>query len=297
MTNTLDDQDIQIFTKSGKHIVGTQISPLLDETWSVWGINSLTQMNSKLILEENGFDSTATYDSTSLNMGSISGNEFNNPSTFSTTYNDMTISYSGDSDRATPTPNFNDRTLDDPGEDPKEIVTIDDVTEDLLIFVTGSGDINDAFEFTVTGSWDFMPEKQTDVKILTDTRPTDSSSFVTIDKTVVDTATLSINSLDLSSQSNAQTAITSIQSAIDTISQHRAYYGAIINRMETTRESVTNHGFQTTQSRSRIEDVDFASETAQLTRAQILKQAAMSMVGHVKTSQQQVLALLNAGLN
>jgi flagellin len=296
--------DIEIFTRDGKHLSGTHLfggAGSVDIAWRATygnifhGADILGTIKDNVLKEEYGFKSTATYDQSNLNRGEQSGDFtiYHDPATHATTENGMIIKYTGDSDQNSS--GYNNSFVQSlAGEVSKQEITIDNVTEELIVFILKPTDPTPT-DYDITVSWDSMPS-DSDMKILTDTRPTGDSSFVTIDKTAVDTSTLSIDSLDLTTQSGAQSAITSIQSAMDTISQHRAYYGAVINRMETTRQSVTDYSFSTTQSRSRLEDTDFAKETATLTRSQILKQAATSMLGHVKTNQQQVLALLNTGV-
>jgi flagellin len=97
---------------------------------------------------------------------------------------------------------------------------------------------------------------------------------------------------DLTSVANANTAMTNIDTALDTINSERATYGAGQNRFEavisTLQVSVENQ----TAARSRIMDADFAAETANLSRAQILQQAGTAMIAQANQMPAQVLQLL-----
>ena len=82
--------------------------------------------------------------------------------------------------------------------------------------------------------------------------------------------------------------------AIDKISQSRADLGAISNRLGNTMRNLTNIVSNTEASRSRIIDADFAKETTNLAKQQILSQAATAMLAQANASKQSVLTLLQA---
>ncbi len=90
----------------------------------------------------------------------------------------------------------------------------------------------------------------------------------------------------------ASAAITTIDSAIDTVSTNRATYGAVQNRFEAVISNLQNYVENLTAARSRIQDADFAQETANLTRNQILQQAGVAMLAQANTLPQTVLGLL-----
>jgi flagellin len=79
---------------------------------------------------------------------------------------------------------------------------------------------------------------------------------------------------------------------IDTANSARATYGAIQNRFEAVISNLQNYAENLTAARSRIEDADFAAETANLTRAQILQQAGVSILAQANTLPQAALTLL-----
>jgi len=94
------------------------------------------------------------------------------------------------------------------------------------------------------------------------------------------------------SSTNANTMITALDTAIDAINSERATYGAIQNRFEAVIANLQIGAEAQTAARSRIVDADFARETANLTRAQILQQAGTAMLAQANQAPQGVLALL-----
>jgi flagellin len=98
--------------------------------------------------------------------------------------------------------------------------------------------------------------------------------------------------VNVSAAANASAAIGNLSSAIDTINQTRATFGALQNRFEAVISNIQNFAENLTSARSRIQDADFASETARLTRAQILQQAGTSILAQANTLPQSALTLL-----
>ena len=101
-----------------------------------------------------------------------------------------------------------------------------------------------------------------------------------------------VSSIDIGSVSGANSAVQIIDSAIKTISSIRGDLGAIQTRFESTISNLQTTSENLSAARSRIQDADFAAETASLTRAQILQQAGISILAQANVSQQSVLALL-----
>ena len=101
-----------------------------------------------------------------------------------------------------------------------------------------------------------------------------------------------VNAQTVSTVATANLAILSFQSAIDTINGDRAILGAKLNRFESTVRNLENVRENITAARGRIQDADFAEETARLTRAQILQQAGIAMIAQANALPQTVLALL-----
>jgi flagellin len=90
----------------------------------------------------------------------------------------------------------------------------------------------------------------------------------------VDTATL-----DLSTAAGARTALTAMDTAIDTLNGYRSDYGSVQNRLDTASANLTTYSENVTASESRIRDADFASEAADLAKFQVLQQAGTAILG------------------
>ena len=105
-------------------------------------------------------------------------------------------------------------------------------------------------------------------------------------------------SLDKLSDVNVKTRQSSIDAlrvldrSLDRIHKERAKLGALMSRMEKAIDNLSNVALNTNASRGRIEDADFAKESARLTKAQILQQSAMAMIAQAGKAQQNVLSLL-----
>jgi flagellin len=102
----------------------------------------------------------------------------------------------------------------------------------------------------------------------------------------------SMAAVDLSTSANASAALSVIDSALSQINSSRADLGAVQNRFSSTISSLQVTSENLSASRSRIQDADFAAETAALSRAQVLQQAATAMVAQANQMPQQVLQLL-----
>ena len=107
------------------------------------------------------------------------------------------------------------------------------------------------------------------------------------------TASLSnVASVNISTASGAASAITAIDGAISKINAARAELGGLSNRLDSTIANLTNIKTNADVSRSNIEDADFAAETSNLAKQQILSQAATSMLAQANQSKQSIRALL-----
>jgi flagellin len=109
------------------------------------------------------------------------------------------------------------------------------------------------------------------------------------------TATLGVNTAvaDLSSAANSQTAISAIDTAIDSVNNSRATYGAAQNQLSSALRNLENYTENLVETESRIRDVDFASATADLTRNQIFQQAGIAILSQANSSPQAALSLLS----
>jgi len=101
-----------------------------------------------------------------------------------------------------------------------------------------------------------------------------------------------ISSIDISTAAGAQKAIESIDNALTTINDARGEMGAVANRLDFTVSNLSNVAESVSEARSRIEDADFAQESANLSRAQVLQQAGTAMLAQANAAPQQVLSLL-----
>ena len=98
--------------------------------------------------------------------------------------------------------------------------------------------------------------------------------------------------LAVDSLANATASLAVIDNAISKISSFRSSFGAVENRIDASLSNLTTLKVNTEAAQSRITDADFASETSSLTKAQILSQAATSMLAQANASKQNLLALL-----
>lgn len=103
---------------------------------------------------------------------------------------------------------------------------------------------------------------------------------------------VSLSGLSVNSVANATAAITSIDNALQTVNDTRATLGAYQNRFNSVVNNLQTTSENLSASRSRIVDADFAAETAQMTKAQILQQSGIAMLAQANSIPQNVLALL-----
>jgi flagellin len=134
---------------------------------------------------------------------------------------------------------------------------------------------------TTSGYITLDSEKSFAVDVTTSNAFSDASSSL---KKVAD--------LDVSTFSKATEALKTVDAALTLINGERAKFGALQARFESTISNLTTTSENLSASRSRIRDADFAQETANLTRAQILQQAGVSMLAQANALPQNVLALL-----
>lgn len=100
------------------------------------------------------------------------------------------------------------------------------------------------------------------------------------------------NAMDVTTFDAAQRTLSVVDSALMAINDQRARFGALQNRLESTISNLQSTSENLSASRSRIRDADFASETAAMTRSQILQQAGVAMLSQANALPNQVLSLL-----
>lgn len=110
--------------------------------------------------------------------------------------------------------------------------------------------------------------------------------------TLESSALVSVSSIDISSVAGSQSAIGIIDGALDLINVIRGELGAVQNRISSTISNLENISNNVSAARSRIQDADFAAETSELTRNQILQQAGTAMLAQANALPQNVLSLL-----
>jgi flagellin len=101
-----------------------------------------------------------------------------------------------------------------------------------------------------------------------------------------------IGAADLQNSSNAQVAIQSVDAAIASISTERGKLGAVSNRLGSTISNLDQVAVNLTASQGRIQDADFAQETGNLAKNQILQQAATAMIAQANVSKSSILSLI-----
>ena len=121
-----------------------------------------------------------------------------------------------------------------------------------------------------------------------------SNSRVTIELGNLTTSNLSVQTtdIDLTKASNAQTSITTIDSAIDSVNSIRASYGAVQNRLDSSIRNMSNYVESLSAAASQIMDADYAHETAEMTRLQVMQQAGVAALSQAKGINQSVVSLL-----
>ena len=119
-----------------------------------------------------------------------------------------------------------------------------------------------------------------------------NADSTTLDIFVANSTVATDNDVNLLSQTSAGSAITAVDAAIATVSSERANLGAVSNRMASTMANLDQIRVNLTASKGRIADADFAAETANLAKGQILQQAATAMLAQANASKQQVLTLI-----
>jgi len=101
-----------------------------------------------------------------------------------------------------------------------------------------------------------------------------------------------VDPISVLSAADAATALTKISTAIEQVASNRAGYGALSNRLEYTASNLMNVAEFTTQARSRIEDADFAAESARLSKAQVLQQTGTAMLAQANAASQLAVQLI-----
>jgi flagellin len=134
----------------------------------------------------------------------------------------------------------------------------------------------------------------TDTLGLTNDSFTDATTIDDIaSETAATSATLaSGEKISVLTAADAANSLTKITSAIESVAGNRSGYGALSNRLEYTVSNLMNVAEFTTSARSRIEDADFAAESARLAKAQVLQQTGTAMLAQANASSQLAIQLI-----
>lgn len=119
-----------------------------------------------------------------------------------------------------------------------------------------------------------------------------SNDQITVTGVDATSSGIGVASLSITTASGAQSALDALTTAINSVASLRGQFGAAQNRLESAIRSIQIAIENTSAAESRIRDVDVASETAELTKNQVLQQAGVSVLAQANTSTQAVLRLL-----
>ena len=127
---------------------------------------------------------------------------------------------------------------------------------------------------------------------LTGTNKGASASFVVDNVQVTRGIGADVAKTDISTFATATSALGVLDGAVASVNMKRAELGAVANRLEYASDNMSNVSMNARASRSRVEDADYATETTELARTQIIQQAGTAMLAQANQSQQSVLKLL-----
>ncbi len=235
--------DILIFNRKGELLAGNPMNQ-----WSYIPVGSEYS-------ESNGFLPGAVYDSHKVNGTGTFLNYVSSNYLYNFTVDGMNFGYTGS------TKDFNPNT-----RDPVEKLTIDYVTEDLVLVVAGIG------VFNFSASWTAMPTAGGGGVV----PPGDPNGDI----------------ISISTQELAQRALNRLDNAIVRKDQIRAHLGATQNRLENTVTNLNVQAESLQAAESRISDVDVATEMTTFVRNQVLTQSATSMLAQANAFPHMLLQLL-----
>ena len=120
----------------------------------------------------------------------------------------------------------------------------------------------------------------------------DNTQTVTVSIASISLASgLSLGGSSISSATDAMNYISTVDAALSTISTNRGNYAAAINRLDHAIANMQNVATNLSAAKGRVEDADFAAETSNLARVQVLQQASMAMLAQANASKQNILSL------
>jgi len=162
---------------------------------------------------------------------------------------------------------------------------------------SGGSSAGGTWSGTLTGFNTAAAVSNTDELVVTST--TDKADVTNLTTSGVTSNTITagvnattINAITINSASGANAAITALDKAITGVTAEQAKYGAYLSRLQYASDNISNVATNLDQSRSRIQDADYAVETTALARTQIIAQASTAMLAQANQVKQTVLALL-----
>jgi len=168
-----------------------------------------------------------------------------------------------------------------------------DAVDGLNFFkLSGSGENDSAVIF---GGLELKTDSLKGIVIGGEASKNDANLGLLTEQLVLDadpSAGAGVGSVNLSKSTSAQSALTTLDRAINAVTDMRASMGAYQNRLTAAIANLENSSMNLTASRSRILDTDYAKETTNLAKSQIIQQAATAMLAQANQSAQSVLALL-----
>ncbi|MEI7375567.1 flagellin [Dickeya chrysanthemi] len=288
------DDDIEIFSRDGKHLVGTPLegsNP--DIVWKNNGVTDQVSATAKVLTTANGFLAGASYDASSLLEG---GAAYNINGSVVGTYNGMTLTYSGDGDRYENASNggFNDGNN---GSNLFERVNIDNVAEDLILMVIGSG------AFTGQVKWDALPTPSISplpplppisepVSVLLQASVGGAIDTLVIDPTPSDTDSLGLTGTVVTTRSNALNAIGLLDKAMQTLNGYLGQYGSLANRFESLVDLNIRMVSTGKAVWSRYRDLDMSSGLSEFVKNTLIQQQAINMLTISAQDRDTILKLL-----
>ncbi|EGW56015.1 flagellin N-terminal helical domain-containing protein [Candidatus Endoriftia persephonae] len=167
---------------------------------------------------------------------------------------------------------------------------VDQLTQEISRIVQTT-EFNGTSLLSATASMSFQVGQDGKASHQVSVKTIDLTSLNAYASSLTATGTINVSSASAAS-AELSTASTGIENDITSVAQNRATFGAVQNRFEAVISNLSNYAENLTASRSRIQDADFAAETAALTKTQILQQAGVSILSQANVVPQSALALL-----
>jgi flagellin len=163
---------------------------------------------------------------------------------------------------------------------------------DTLQFLVNSGVSNSDSSLVLTETSNGTDLDFSDVNLL-DSEGVTATTFSDTGGETSPTQTVRyVSQIDISTRDSALLAMTVVDAALQTVAAARGSLGAVANRLESTIQNLLTTSENTSASLSRVMDADYAAESTNLARAQVLQQASIAILAQANTTTQQVLRLL-----